>query len=122
MKQLVVSCKTADQVFADFKRAARKTSRGRSRSEPEFEVSFDNKANFDRFVRNIPVLAAIIAFKPGSIYELAKRLGTDVSNLNKTIRFFEEIGVVRIKTSRVSGRVVSRPQVEFDEVTFRLAA
>lgn len=122
MKRLIVSCKTADQVFGDFKRAARHVQRGTCHGETEYEVSFDNKADFNRFVRNIPILSAIIALKPHSVYELAKFTGTDVSNLNKAIHFFEEIGVVRVKTSLVSGRTVKQPRVEYQEVTFRLAA
>jgi len=120
-KKLVVSCKTADQVFEDFKRAAKSVRKGKFDGEPIYEISFDNKADFNRFVRNIPVLSAIIVFKPRSIYELAKLTETDVSNLSKVIQFFEEIGVVRIKTAEVSGRKVRQPLVEYDEVTFRLA-
>ena len=37
-------------------------------------------------------------------------------------KFFQEIGVVRVKTARVSGRTVKQPSVEYEEVTFRLAA
>ena len=121
MKRLVVSCKTADQVFEDFKSAARRVQRG-VRKEPEYEVSFDNKADFNRFVRNIPVLSAIMVFKPRSVYELSKLISADVSNLNKVIQFFEEIGVIRVKTTQVSGRTVRQPHVEYQEVTFRLAA
>ncbi|MBC7740682.1 MAG: hypothetical protein H7061_00695 [Bdellovibrionaceae bacterium] len=122
MKKLIVSCKTVDHVFEDFKKAARRVRRNKLRGNTEFEVSFDNKADFNRFVKNIPVLSAIIVFKPRSVYELAKLMATDVSNLNKIIQFFEDIGVVRIKTSTVEGRIVKKPHVEYDEVTFRLAA
>lgn len=122
MKKLVVSCKTADQVFEDFKRVAKAVRRGIFKGQAEYEVSFDNKADFNKFVRNIPVLSAIIVFKPRSIYELAKLTDTDVSNLNKVIRFFEEIGVVTIKTMKDAGRTLKQPHVEYDEVTFRLAA
>jgi predicted transcriptional regulator len=109
-------------VFEDFKRAARSVQKGTFRGEAEFEVSFDNKTDFNRFVRNIPILSAIIAYKPRSIYELAKLTGTDISNLNKVIRFFEEVGVIRVKKAKVSGRTVRQPQVEYKEVTFKLAA
>ena len=122
MKKLVVSCKTADQVFEDFKRVAKAVRRRAFKGETEFEVSFDNKADFNRFVRNIPVLSAIIVFKPRSVYELAKLTGADVSNLNKVIQFFEEIGVVTIRTMKSAGRTLKQPHVEYDEVTFRLAA
>ena len=83
-------------------RAAKRVQHGTFKGEPEYEVSFDNKTDFNRFVRNIPVLSAIIAFRPRSIYELAKMMNTDVSNLNKVMQVFEEIGVVKIKTSQVS--------------------
>ncbi len=122
MKKLVVSCKTVDQVFEDFKHAARKVQRGTFHGEAQHEVSFDNKADFNKFVRNIPVLSAIIVFKPRSVYELAKLTNTDVSNLNKVIQFFEEIGVIKVKTSKVDGRTVKKPHVEYEEVTFRLSA
>jgi predicted transcriptional regulator len=122
MKKLIVSCKTADQVFEDFKRAARRVQRGVVRGESEFEVSFDNKADFNRFVKNIPVLSAIMVFKPRSVYELSKLTQMDVSNLNKVVRFFEEIGVIYVKTTRVAGRIVKQPKVEYEEVTFRLAS
>ena len=54
--------------------------------------------------------------------ELAKLTKADVSNLNKVIQFFEEIGVIRIKTTHVAGRAVKQPRVEYDVVTFKLAA
>ena len=122
MKKLIVSCKTADQVFQGFKRAAKAVSNGVHRNGAEYEVSFDNKADFNRFVRNIPILSAIIICKPKSVYELAKITDTDVSNLNKVMQFFKEIGIIKIKTTKVDGRKVKQPEVEYAEVTFRLAA
>lgn len=122
MKRLVVSCKTADAVFDDFKRAAKTAQKGGFKGEPQYEVSFDNKADFNRFVKNIPILSTILVFKPRSIYELAKIVEMDVSNLNKVVQFFEDIGVVQVKEETVSGRTVKRPRVEYDEVTFKLAA
>ncbi|MEI8347247.1 MAG: hypothetical protein WCG27_07255 [Pseudomonadota bacterium] len=122
MKRLIVSCKTADQVFSDFKKVAKQVQRGKFHGEPQFEVSFDNKADFNRFVRNIPILSAIIVFRPRSVYELAKLTEIDVSNLNKIIQFFEDIDVIKIKETKISGRTVKQPHVEYDEVTFRLAS
>jgi len=68
------------------------------------------------------VATSTAIYRPHSIYELAKLTKLDVSNLSKTILFFEAIGVVKIKTKEVDGRTVKRPHVEYDEVTFRLAA
>lgn len=122
MKRLIVSCKTADQVFDDFKRVAKQVQQKKFSGEPQYEVSFDNKADFNRFVRNIPILSAILIYKPRSVYELAKITTLDVSNLNKVVQFFEDIGVIRVKSAKVAGRNVKKPEVEYQEVTFKLAS
>ncbi|MBI1909644.1 MAG: hypothetical protein HYS22_05695 [Deltaproteobacteria bacterium] len=121
MKHLIVSLKTADEVLDDFKKAFRKAKKG-SFKQPHYEISFDNKNDFDRFARNLHVLKYILIFKPKSIYELAKITRMDVSNLNKIILFFEKAGALSVKTSKVSGRTVKRPVVEYDTVKFNLAA
>jgi predicted transcriptional regulator len=122
MKRLIVSLKTADEVFADFKKAFSRAKKSRKPAEPHFEISFDNKKDFERFVKNIQILSYIITFKPKSIYELAKIARMDVSNLNKVILFFEEVGAVKLKESKVSGRTVKTPTVEYDKVEFDLVA
>jgi predicted transcriptional regulator len=87
-----------------------------------YEVSFDNKKDFDRFVKNIGLLALIHGHKPKSVYELAKLANMDVSNLNKIMLFFEQAGVLQIKRMKVDGRTVSRPVVNYDKIEFNLAA
>lgn len=121
MKHLIVSLKTSNEVLDDFKKAFRKAKKGKLK-KPHFEISFDNKKGFDRFVRNLDVLKYILIFKPKSVYELAKLIKIDVSNLNKVILFFEEVGALKINTFKVSGRVVRMPVVEYDTVEFNLAA
>ena len=121
MKHLIVSLKTADEMFNDFKNVLRKVKRKKI-TKSHFEISFDNKKDFDRFVRNIYILKYILTFKPKSVYELAKITRIDVSNLNKVILFFEEVGAIKVKSTRVSGRLIKRPMVEYDTIEFKLAA
>ncbi len=121
MKKIVVSVKSVDQSMLDFKKALKKARRGQLKKD-HFELSFDNKRDFDRFVKNLGVLSAILIHKPVSVYELAKRVGMDVSNMNKLILFFEEAGVVRIKETKVSGRLVKTPIVEYEQIEFDLRA
>jgi predicted transcriptional regulator len=66
------------------------------------------------------VLSQILTFKPKSVYELAKIARIDVSNLNKTILFFERVGAIRIKESKISGRAVKTPVVDYDQIQFDL--
>ncbi len=81
-----------------------------------FKVSFDNKKDFERFVKNIHLLSMVIAYKPRSVYNM------DVSNLNKIILFFEEFGVLKLKEMKVDGRNVKKPIVEYNKIEFNLAA
>ena len=46
----------------------------------------------------------------------------DVSNMNKIILFFEEVGAIRLKASKVNGRAVRQPVVEYQKIEFDLAA
>lgn len=121
MKRLIVSLKTSDEIFDEFKKAFRRTRKGKAKN-PHFEISFDKKKDFDRFVRNIHILKYILVFKPRSIYELAKIARIDVSNLNKVILFFEEVGAIKVKTTKVSGREVRKPTLSYDTIEFKLAA
>ena len=119
MKQLIISIKAPSEALNDFKRALKKARSGKL--APTSEVSFDNRKDFNRFVENLHILSSIRAYKPRSVYDLAKRAGVDVSNLNKIILFFEEMGVLKIKEETVSGRKVRRPVVNYDRIEFKLA-
>src|SRR3990167_8503944 len=116
MKKLVISLKTPTEALEDFKKALIRAKKKKGNVEPHFEIAFDNKQDFDRFVKNISVLICIQALKPRSVYELAKITGMDQSNLNKLILFFEEIGAVKIRESKVKGRAVKTPIVEYQKI------
>ncbi len=114
--------KTSNEALEDFRKAFTRTKKSKKTMDPHYEISFDNRKDFERFVKNIQILSYIIAFKPKSIYELAKMADMDVSNLNKIILFFEEVGALTLKESKVSGRTVKTPVVEYDKVEFDLVA
>ena len=111
MRKLVVSMKSSTESLNDFKKALASARKGRAKGS-HYELSFDNKKDFDRFVRNLGLLSAILNHKPKSVYELAKIMNKDVSNLNKTIDFFEDVGAIKIKNSTAGGRGVKTPIVE----------
>ncbi len=119
MRKLVISLKTSTEVLDDFARAFGDVRQRRFKGTHS-EISFDNKRDFDRFVRNLGILSQILSFKPKSVYELAKMARMDVSNLNKIILFFERVGAIRIKESKVSGRSLKTPVVDYDQIQFDL--
>jgi predicted transcriptional regulator len=119
MKKLVVSIKSSSESLASFKKALKAARKGQLKKQ-HYELSFDNKKDFDRFIKNLGILATILTHKPKSVYELAKLVERDVSNLNKLISFFEEIGAVKIKTHTVNGRAVKTPVVKYEQIEFDL--
>ena len=120
-KTLTISVKSSHQALEGFARAFKAISE-RKMQGTHYEVSFDNKKDFDRFVKNIGILSLISTLKPKSVYELAKLANMDVSNLNKIILFFEEFGVIKVVRTKVAGRTVAKPVVEYDKIEFDLAA
>jgi predicted transcriptional regulator len=121
MKTLTVSIKSSHEVLQNFSKAFKAVSQKKMKGT-HFEISFDNKKNFDRFVKNIGILSLISKLKPNSVYELAKLADMDVSNLNKIILFFEEAGVIKVIRTKVAGRTVAKPIVEYDKIEFDLKA
>lgn len=121
MKQLVISIKSSGEVLKEFKQDLKRAGKKQVKV-PRYEISFDNRKDFERFVKNIPILSAIIEHRPKSVYELAKITDMDVSNLNKVILFFEEIGAIRLKASTLNGRAVKIPIVEYKKIEFKLVA
>jgi predicted transcriptional regulator len=119
MKKLIVSIKSSGESLSSFKKALKDVRKGRLKGD-HFELAFDTKKDFDRFVKNLSVLSAILVHKPKSVYELAKHLDMDVSNLNKLVSFFESIGAIKVKTSTVAGRTVKTPLVEYEQIEFDL--
>ena len=119
MKKLIVSIQNPTEAFNDFKKALKEAQSGK-KLEPRYEICFDNKRDFDKFVRNINILSTILVFKPKSVYELAKISNMDVSNLNKVILFFEEIGAIKIKEQKLNGRTLKTPVVEYSKIEFDL--
>ena len=55
----------------------------------------------------------IQSLKPSSVYELAKLLGKDQLNINKTIAFFEGYGIIKVKESKKNNWEVFIPKLEY---------
>jgi len=121
MKQLLVTLKNSNDILHSFKDALKKAPQSHP-GETHYEISFDSKKDFYKFARNIDLLSYILQFKPKSVYELSKVCHRDVSNINKIIRFFEELGIIKIKKLKISGRMVSRPMVDYESIQFKLVA
>jgi predicted transcriptional regulator len=121
MKKLVISLKSPTESLENFKKALKSARKGKLK-QGHYEIAFDSKKDFSRFLKNIDVLMTIQSLKPVSIYELAKILGKDQSNINKTISFFESYGIIKVKKSKQNNRMVKRPIVDYQKIEFDLEA
>lgn len=122
MNKIIISYKSTKQVLKETQIAMEDIVNGKEGKESHYEVSFTEKKVFTKFLKNIDILMAIKSNKPKSIYELAKGLGRDQSNINKIVLFFESYGIIKIKESIVNKRTLKRPFVEFDKIEFDLIA
>ncbi len=122
MKKLIISMKSTNDMFSDFKKMANNIKKGKASKSAHYEISFENKKDFNRFVRNLSLLMAILNHKPHSIYQLAKLADKDLSNTKKIVAFFEDIGAISIVEEKVGGRIVKKPVVDYDKVEFDLKA
>ncbi len=121
MKKLIISVKTPSEALDNFRDAYKAIKKGKPKS-PHYEISFDNKKDFQRFIKNIDILMSIQNLKPQSVYELSKMLGRDQSNLNKIILFFEDLGVIKIREKKIKNRSVKTPVVDYEKIEFDLSA
>lgn len=121
MKKLIISLKPASESLKQFKNALTLNRQGKSR-DGHYEIAFDSPQEFSKFVRNIEILIFIIETKPNSIYQLAKNMGKDQSNINKIINFFERYGIVQLKEEMVNNRMVKKPIFDYRKIEFDLSA
>lgn len=120
MRKLIVSMKTTEEMFSNFKKITSQIKKGNVPKKTHYEISFETKKDFNKFVKNMYILMAILNHKPHSIYQLAKIIDRDLSNIKKVVAFFEEVGAIKIKEEKVSGRTVKKPVVDYDKVEFNL--
>lgn len=122
MKKLVISIKSSSQALDEVKSRLERASKKRGKVRAHYEISFTDMKQFKKFIGNIDVLTSIQIFKPKSIYELANVMQKDVGNINRLIKFFEEIGAIRIEERVVGGRNVKTPVVDYGKIEFDLVA
>ena len=90
--------------------------------EPHFSIGFSDRESLTKFIKNLDVIMTIKNEKPKSIYELAKIMGRDQSNLNKLIKFFERFEIIEVKEEKINNRIVRRPIVNYEKIEFDLSA
>lgn len=70
----------------------------------------------------VKLLHAVRKSRPGSIYELAQRLGRDLKNVQQDLRLLETYGLVGMSVRTARGKRTSKvPRALFDEIALKIA-
>ena len=121
MKKLIVSLRSTEDSLKDFVKAG-KAIKEHKKKQPEYRLSFTNPKDFNKFVKNMTILLWIRQLKPKSVYDLARLLEKDPSNVAKLVQFFEEYGVIKLKSSKKGKATVKIPIVEYEKIEFDIAS
>lgn len=122
MKTLTIALKTSDDLFEDAMEAMKEAMKKEVKKAPQYMITFTSPKDFDKFLKHIKLIRVIKYLKPESVYELAKVMKVDVSNLNKSIQFLEDFEVIKIKVTKKNGRTLKKPIFEFDDIRIKMAA
>lgn len=122
MKTLTIALKTTEDLFDDAIQAMKEAMKKEVKDAPTYMITFTNPKDFDKFLKHIKLIRVIKYLKPESVYELAKVMKADVSNLNKSIQFLKEFEVIKVKTTKKNGRTLKQPIFEFDDIRIKMAA
>ncbi len=66
------------------------------------------------------ILDVIKNEKPGSIYELAKKLGRGFKSVNDDIKLLERFGFIELTAEKTKSRIRHRPEVVVDNITINI--
>jgi predicted transcriptional regulator len=122
MKTLTIALKTSEDIFDDAIQAMKEAMKKEVKNPPEYMITFTSPKEFDKFLKHIKLIRVIKYLKPESVYELAKVMKVDVSNLNKSIQFLEDFEVITVKTTKKNGRTLKKPIFDFDDIRIKMAA
>lgn len=120
MKKLIISMRPANEIFDDFISTWKQLEKKTISNPNHYEISFENKKDYERFVKNVHILILILKFKPKSIYELSKIAQIDLANLKKIMKFFVQIGAVHIKEKTINGRHLKMPSIDYTKIELDL--
>ena len=112
MKTLTIALKAREHLFDDAVKTMKMAMKKEVKTVRHL-ITFTNPKDFDKFLRHLKILRIIKFLKPDSVYELAKVMQVDVSNLNKSIQFLEKFEIIKIKKVRKNGRILKRPIFEY---------
>lgn len=66
------------------------------------------------------ILDAIKTQKPGSIYELAKKLGRGFKSVNDDIKLLERFGFIELVEEKTKNRIRHKPEVVVDNIVINV--
>ena len=121
MKTLTITLKTRDDLFHDAIKTMKNAIKKEAKKNQHL-ITFTDPKEFDKLLRHLKIIRVIKCLEPESVYELAKAMNVNVSNLNKSIQFLEKFEIIKIKKVQKRGRVLKCPIFEYQDIRITMAA
>src|SRR3972149_8369619 len=121
VKNVKIGIRTREEAFKEAKDVMEKLSRG-EKVKKHAGVYFENLDAMRKILteKRLEILHAVKERHPSSIYDLAKMLDRDITNVIDDLDYLKELGLVVLKKSK-SGRDKTVPTVDYDMIRLEIA-
>ena len=121
VKNVKIGIRTREDTFKEAKNVMEKLSRG-EKVKKHAGVYFENLDAMRKILteKRLEILHAVKEGHPSSIYDLAKMLGRNITNVIDDLNYLRELGLVVLKKSK-SGRTQTVPTVDYDMIRLEIA-
>ncbi|OGP64431.1 MAG: hypothetical protein A2169_01225 [Deltaproteobacteria bacterium RBG_13_47_9] len=120
VKRIDIGIKRLEDSLRDFADAWRDLETGK-RVKKEKGIYFDSIDDMRAVLTNnrLMILRVIKENKPRSVYELSKKLGRDLKNVNQDLKLLADIGLVTLEATKTDKRRI-RPHVDYGKITLEI--
>lgn len=89
---------------------------------PKEDYDFEGLSALRRLLSNekARLLHVLKTEKPGSIYDLAKKLGRNFKTVNDDIKLLERFGFIELVEEKTKNRIRHKPELVIDALTINL--
>ena len=120
VKKIDIGIKGLRESLKDFAETWKSLEAGRKVNKQE-GIYFDSIDDMRAILTNnrLLILKAVREHKPKSVYELAKKLGRDLKNVNQDLKLLSEIGLVTLERRETDKKRVM-PHVDYSKILLEI--
>lgn len=120
VKNIKIGIRTREEAFGEAKEVMKILSRGR-KVKKKTGIYFENLDAMRKILteKRLEILHTVKEKQPSSIYELAKILCRDLTNVIDDLSYLKGLGLVELKKSK-TGKEKTIPTVDYDKIRLEI--